>query len=82
MAETSAVVIGASGGIGAAVVRALAASGGYEQIHALSRSTTGLDLTEEASVAEAARAVGEGPPPSLIFVATGVLHHGQEPERT
>lgn len=82
MAETSAVVIGASGGIGAAVVRALAASGGYAQIHALSRSTTGLDLTEEASVAEAARAVGEGPPPSLIFVATGVLHHGQAPERT
>ena len=82
MTDQAAVVIGTSGGIGSAMVEALRASGHYATVHALSRSGTGLDLTNEASVAEAARQVGEGPSPSLIFVATGVLHHGQEPERT
>ncbi|WP_296165001.1 SDR family NAD(P)-dependent oxidoreductase [uncultured Brevundimonas sp.] len=82
MTDQSAVVIGASGGIGSAMVEALRASGHYATIHALSRSGTGLDLTDEAAIAEAARGLGEGPPPSLIFVATGVLQHGQEPERT
>lgn len=82
MTDQAAVVIGASGGIGSAMVEALRASGRYATVHALSRSGTGLDLTDEAAVAEAARQVGEGPPPSLIFVATGVLHHGQEPERS
>lgn len=82
MTDQAAVVIGASGGIGSAIVKALRASGFYATVHALSRSGAGLDLTNEASIAEAARAVGQGPAPSLIFVATGVLHHGQEPERS
>lgn len=82
MTDQAAVVIGASGGIGSAMVEALKASSLYATVHALSRSGTGLDLTNEASIAEAARAVGEGPAPSLIVVATGVLHHGQEPERS
>lgn len=82
MTDQAAVVIGASGGIGSAMVKALKASDHYAAVHALSRSGTGLDLTDEASVAEAARVLAEGPSPSLIFVATGVLHHGQEPERT
>lgn len=82
MTDQAAVVIGASGGIGSAMVKALRASGLYATVYALSRSGTGLDLTDEAAVAEAARQVGEGPSLSLIFVATGVLHHGQEPERT
>lgn len=82
MTDQAAVVIGASGGIGSAIVEALKASDHYAAVHALSRSGTGLDLTDEASVAEAARVLAEGPSPSLIFVATGVLHHGQEPERT
>lgn len=82
MTDQAAVVIGASGGIGSAMVEALMASGLYATVHALSRSGTGLDLTDEAAVAEAARQVGEGPSPSLIFVATGVLHHGREPERS
>ncbi|WP_374597397.1 SDR family NAD(P)-dependent oxidoreductase [Brevundimonas sp.] len=82
MTDQAAVVIGASGGIGSAMVEALKASGLYATVHALSRSGAGLDLTDEPSVAQAARGVGEGPAPSLIFVATGVLHHGHEPERT
>jgi NAD(P)-dependent dehydrogenase (short-subunit alcohol dehydrogenase family) len=80
--EQSAVVIGASGGIGAAVARQLEISGRYGAVHALSRSGTGFDLEEEASIAAAAARVAEGPAPALIFVATGVLHHGFEPERS
>lgn len=79
--KQTAVVIGASGGIGAAVTRRLEASGRFAVVQALSRSVTGLDLEDEASIAAAAARVGEGPPPTLVFVATGVLHHGFEPER-
>ena len=79
--DQAAVVIGASGGIGAAVAGLLRASGRFAVVHALSRSETGLDLEDEASIAEAAAGVAEGAPPTLVFVATGVLHHGFEPER-
>lgn len=60
----------------------LRASGRFAAVHALSRSGTGLDLEDEASIAAAAARVSEGPPPALIFVATGVLHDGHAPERT
>lgn len=79
---TAAVVIGASGGIGAAVVERLRRAGGHAVVHALSRSGSGLDLEEEASIAEAARRIAEGPAPDLVFVATGVLHSGRQPERS
>lgn len=80
MTET-AVVIGASGGIGAAVVERLGADARFAAVHALSRAD-GFDLEDEASIAAAAARVAEGPAPTLVFVATGVLHHGQAPERT
>lgn len=80
--ENSAVVIGASGGIGAAVTERLRASGRFAAVHALSRSGTGLNLEDEASIAAAAARVADGPAPTLIFVATGVLHAGHDPERT
>ncbi|MDQ3125357.1 MAG: SDR family NAD(P)-dependent oxidoreductase, partial [Pseudomonadota bacterium] len=70
------------GGIGAAAARRLEASGRYAVVHALSRSGTGFDLEDEASIAVAAARVAEGPAPALVFVATGVLHHGFEPERS
>lgn len=82
MAASSAVVIGASGGIGRAVAEALESSGRYVIVHRLSRSGGGLDLEDEASIAAAASQVAEGPAPSLVFVATGVLHHGRSPERS
>lgn len=82
MAASSAVVIGASGGIGRAVAEVLEGSGRYVIVHRLSRSGGGLDLEDEASIAAAASQVAEGPAPSLVFVATGVLHHGQSPERS
>ena len=78
----SAVVIGASGGIGAAVADALASSGRFATVHRLSRSATGLDLEDEDSIARAASGIAGTAAPTLIFVATGVLHHGESPERS
>ena len=64
-----AVVIGASGGIGAAVCADLRARGA--EVVPLSRSREGLDVTDEVSVARVLGAVsGEM---DLVFVATGAL---------
>jgi NAD(P)-dependent dehydrogenase (short-subunit alcohol dehydrogenase family) len=74
-----ALVIGASGGIGGAVAAALAARG--VAVTGLSRSGQGLDVTDEASVAQALGAL-EGPF-DLILVATGALEiGGTEPEKS
>lgn len=74
-----ALVIGASGGIGAAIVAELQARG--VSVTALSRSVDGLDITDEASVGAHLGAL-QGPY-DLIFVATGALHGaGQPPEKT
>jgi len=73
-----ALVIGASGGIGQALVAELAQR--YE-VTALSRSKDGLDVTDEASVSAALGAL-EGPF-ARIIVATGALEiDGHQPERT
>lgn len=85
MSDTSAVVIGASGGIGRALADALEASGNHDRVHRLGRSLGGdahVDLKDEASITAVAERVREGAPPTLILVATGVLHSGEEPERT
>lgn len=85
MLDTSAVVIGASGGIGRALADSLEGGGRYVWVHRLGRSLESearIDVEDEASIAAAAERVGAGPPPTLILVATGVLHGGQEPERT
>lgn len=68
----SAVVIGASGGIGAALADALEEEGGT--VHRFARSFDGtghIDLTDEASIAAAAARIGS---PDLVIVATGLLH--------
>lgn len=85
MSDTSAVVIGASGGIGRALADALQASGRHDRVHRLGRSFGGaahIDLEDEASIAAATERVRSGPPLALVLVATGVLHSGEEPERT
>ncbi|MBJ7484466.1 SDR family NAD(P)-dependent oxidoreductase [Brevundimonas sp.] len=82
MTDGTAVIIGASGGIGRAVADAAEASGRFAVVHRLSRSGTGFDLKDEASIAVAAAEVAQGPAPTLVFVATGVLHHGEAPERS
>lgn len=83
--KTSAVVIGASGGIGGAFEAALIDEGAFAIVHGLARSRGGaqhLDLLDEASIAAAAAHVAEGPPPTLVIVATGLLHAGDHgPEK-
>lgn len=90
MATGSAVVIGASGGIGAALVRAVVAQGRYRAVHALSRqggvaidgAMPGcIDLTDEASIAAAFAAVESDI--DLLLIASGLLHEGdRRPERS
>lgn len=81
---TAAVVIGASGGIGAALCEALQEEGTFDVVHALSRSGANrIDIEDEASIAAAAARVAAGPPPALVVVATGLLHDGGNgPEKT
>lgn len=88
----SAVIFGAAGAIGSALVERIAASGRFAEIYAGSRHgnaevPTGVhrfrfDLENEPSIAAAAEAIAV--PPALVFVATGVLHHlaaGVQPEK-
>ena len=63
-----ALVVGASGGIGAALATALAAQG---EVVGLSRREHGLEVTEEASVAQVLGALEPGF--DLVIVATGAL---------
>lgn len=76
---SAAVIIGASGGIGGAIADALEEEGAFATIHRFGRSMDGtahLDVTDEPSIAAAAARVASGPAPTLIFVATGILHDG------
>lgn len=82
-----AVIIGASGGLGGAFTRALAAHPAIDFVHALSRRgdhaggdrlTSGtIDITDEPSVAAAAEAATADGPLDLVIVATGILHEGE-----
>ncbi len=74
---TSAVIVGASGGIGAALRQAIVDEGSYDVVHALSRTGADrIDVEDEASIAAVAARIASGPPPSLVIVATGLLHDG------
>ncbi len=83
--KASAVVIGASGGIGAAFEAALIEEGAFAVVHGFARSRAGaqyLDLLDETSIAAAAAYVAKGPLPTLVIVATGLLHAvGRGPEK-
>jgi NAD(P)-dependent dehydrogenase (short-subunit alcohol dehydrogenase family) len=88
-----AVVIGASGSIGAAFVEALCADAGFTHIFALSRSgqefdddrvqSLFVDLEDENSIANAALACARAGPCHLLINAVGVLHgpSGIRPEK-
>jgi NAD(P)-dependent dehydrogenase (short-subunit alcohol dehydrogenase family) len=81
----AAVVIGASGGIGGALETALIDEGAFDIVHGFARSRSGaqhIDITDEASIADAAAVVARGPAPALVIVATGLLHDGEQgPEK-
>ncbi len=74
---STAVIIGASGGIGGAIADALEEEGAFSIVHRFARSSTGtahIDITDDASVAKAAVFVSKGDAPTLVIVATGILH--------
>ena len=80
------VICGASGGIGNALVSALAGDERAGNISALSRTPTDFgsagvrslpfDITNDASVANAADQCADAGPLDLVIVATGILHDG------
>lgn len=75
--RSSAVIIGASGGIGGALEAVLREEGAFDVVHGFARSRSGpyhLDVLDEASIAAAAAHVAKGSPPTLVVVATGLLH--------
>lgn len=80
----AALVIGAAGGIGTAIADALEAGPVIDRITRLSRRDGDIDLTDEASVEEAARRLSDdGAAFDLIFDATGVLEAaGSGPEKS
>ncbi len=84
MGESSAMIIGARGGIGAALADVLEQDPNYAQVIRLHRASAPLlDITDEASIAAAAASLtGTHPPISMVIVATGLLHSTQKgPEK-
>lgn len=81
--DYSALVIGASGGLGASLAAALDADPACRSVARLSRSGNGLDLSNEQSVAAAAeRLTSDGESFELIINASGILEvDGAAPEK-
>jgi NAD(P)-dependent dehydrogenase (short-subunit alcohol dehydrogenase family) len=79
-----AIVVGATGGIGSALVANLTADPRCASVEALSRaSRPPVDLLDETTVAHAASQLAAGGPYHLIITSVGVLH-GQDlqPEKS
>ncbi|MEO0441124.1 MAG: SDR family NAD(P)-dependent oxidoreductase, partial [Pseudomonadota bacterium] len=80
MTGKTALVVGAGGGIGSAMVRVLRDEGEYDNVIGFSRSESSpvaLDITSEETIVAAADWISaEGLKPDLVFVATGILHNG------
>lgn len=68
-----AVILGASGGIGQALVAVAGAAAPAKEVIGLSRSADGFDVTDEASVQDAAERIGQA---DLVIIATGALEIG------
>ena len=88
-----AVIIGASGGIGAALVEQLASRADFERVYALSRQPIAsshkvralrIDFDQEDTIAAAASEVGNEGAPELVIVSTGILSDetGLMPEKS
>ncbi len=82
------VVVGATGGVGRALVEHLRVHPQVQTIFALSRRplvledskvmALSVDITEEASIQAAVKSIGEETLLDLVLVATGILHDGGE----
>ncbi len=93
-ASLNVAIVGASGGIGNAVLEALERDRRVCRIFAFSRTALALqshntrhahiDLQDEASIARAADFAAKESPLDLVVVTTGILHDGVEiqPEKT
>jgi NAD(P)-dependent dehydrogenase (short-subunit alcohol dehydrogenase family) len=80
-----AVVVGASGGVGGALMRRLQASRRFSRVYDLGRSGAAvpLDLTDESSIAAAAATVNRSGFVRLIVNAAGFLHDDRRrPEKS
>ncbi len=76
MTRKAAIIIGSTGGIGAALTEKLSLNGTFETVLGFSRKTIpAIDVLNEDSIAGAAEHVRlSGLAPTLIIVATGLLH--------
>ena len=81
--EGAAVVIGASGGIGAALADCLTQRG-HVAVHRLARSgPIACDITDQTSIRAALDEVLAGPPITRVMIASGLLHDGNRgPEKS
>ena len=85
MTRNAAIIIGSTGGIGAALTEKLSLNGTFETVLGFSRKTIpAIDVLNEESIAGAAEHVRlSGLAPTLIIVATGLLHKdGRGPEKS
>lgn len=93
-AECNVAIIGASGGIGGAMLRLLSDDSSVANIHALSRSATdallpkvtagSIDLDDEHSIATAAQRAAQHDALDLVIVTSGILWEGEDlrPEKS
>lgn len=94
MVGKRALVIGSGGGIGAALVDQLAASGRFDRIYAGNRrphaahhsnvTRLTIDILDDDTLAEAGRQIAQDGALDLLIVATGLLHRGTDirPEKS
>lgn len=85
MTNSGAIIIGATGGIGAGLFESLKDHDGFGTVLGLSRhSVPAIDILDEPSIAAAAdHVLQSGITPTLIIVATGILHKdGRGPEKS
>jgi NAD(P)-dependent dehydrogenase (short-subunit alcohol dehydrogenase family) len=79
-----AVIFGASGGIGSALIEALMSSDSFKHVVGLSRKTSpSIDLLDEASLERATKFAAEKGELRLVIITTGFLHDDrQRPEKS
>jgi NAD(P)-dependent dehydrogenase (short-subunit alcohol dehydrogenase family) len=80
----SAVIIGASGGIGAALADQVEAAGRHAAVHRFSRSVPHhpIDFSKPETLDHVTSTLAQGPAPNLVIVATGLLHNAShQPEK-